>query len=219
VITLALDASTYVGTVAVIRDRELLAEGSTAMRGAEREGLMPAVGEVLVRAGVEARSLDRIACGAGPGSFTSLRIAGSIAKGLAVGLDLPLFAVSSLALVVAGASRLAAGKYLAVLDALRGEVYVAAYLLEEGGGVAEIEAPYLASSNEVSGIASGLRAQPIGPDQEIAAAPHARGVRHLESWIAAREPVSLDSWEPDYGRKAEAQVRWEVAHGRPLPRE
>lgn len=218
-ITLALDASTYVGTVAVIRDRELIAEGSTAMRGAEREGLMPAVSEVLERARVEGPSLDRIVCGAGPGSFTSLRIAGSIAKGLAVGLDRPLFAVSSLALVVAGAPRLAAGTYLAVLDALRGEVYVAGYLVDERGAVVEIEAPYLASKNEVSAIAGGLRARPIGPDQEIAAAPHARGVRQLESWISAREPVNLDSWEPDYGRKAEAQVRWEVAHGRPLPRE
>lgn len=218
-ITLALDASTYVGTAAVIRDRELLAEGSTAMRGADREGLMPAVHDVLERARVEVRSLDRIVCGAGPGSFTSLRIAGSIAKGLAVGLDRPLFAVPSLALVVAGAARLAAGKYLAVLDALRGEVYVAGYLVEASGGVLEIEAAYLARSNEVSAIASALGAQPIGPDQVIAAAPHARGVRHLESWISAREPVNLDSWEPDYGRKAEAQVRWEMAHGRPLPRE
>jgi tRNA threonylcarbamoyladenosine biosynthesis protein TsaB len=31
-------------------------------------------------------------------------------------------------------------------------------------------------------------------------------------------PVDLASWEPDYGRLAEAQVRWERAHGRPLPR-
>jgi len=33
-----------------------------------------------------------------------------------------------------------------------------------------------------------------------------------------RPPVDLASWEPDYGRLAEAQVRWEAAHGRPLPR-
>jgi tRNA threonylcarbamoyladenosine biosynthesis protein TsaB len=31
-------------------------------------------------------------------------------------------------------------------------------------------------------------------------------------------PVDLASWEPEYGRLAEAQVRWEAAHGRPLPR-
>ena len=33
----------------------------------------------------------------------------------------------------------------------------------------------------------------------------------------AIERVDLDRWEPDYGRLAEAQVKWEAAHGRPLP--
>jgi tRNA threonylcarbamoyladenosine biosynthesis protein TsaB len=31
------------------------------------------------------------------------------------------------------------------------------------------------------------------------------------------EPVNIGSWEPAYGRLAEAQVKWESAHGRPLP--
>ena len=50
------------------------------------------------------------------------------------------------------------------------------------------------------------------------AAPHARGVVRALAWLGARGPVSLDEWEPDYGRLAEAQVQWEDAHGRPLPR-
>jgi len=29
-------------------------------------------------------------------------------------------------------------------------------------------------------------------------------------------PIAIETWEPDYGRLAEAQVRWEAAHGRPL---
>jgi tRNA threonylcarbamoyladenosine biosynthesis protein TsaB len=32
-----------------------------------------------------------------------------------------------------------------------------------------------------------------------------------------RGPVDIDTWEPQYGRLAEAQVKWEAAHGRPLP--
>jgi tRNA threonylcarbamoyladenosine biosynthesis protein TsaB len=39
----------------------------------------------------------------------------------------------------------------------------------------------------------------------------------LES-IVEGGPVDLASWEPDYGRLAEAQVRWEAEHGRALPR-
>jgi tRNA threonylcarbamoyladenosine biosynthesis protein TsaB len=41
-------------------------------------------------------------------------------------------------------------------------------------------------------------------------------VARLLAPTIAREPVDLASWEPDYGRLAEAQVRWEAAHGRSL---
>ena len=42
-------------------------------------------------------------------------------------------------------------------------------------------------------------------------------VARLEQLLVARGPVDLASWEPAYGRLAEAQVRWESTHGRPLP--
>jgi hypothetical protein len=56
----------------------------------------------------------------------------------------------------------------------------------------------------------------VGPGREIAARPHARGVAPILHSIIDAGPVNLASWEPDYGRLAEAQVRWETAHGRPL---
>ena len=108
-LTLALDASTYVGTVAVLRGNDLLSEGAAQMRGDREERLMPAVAVSLAMAHVDARDLDRVICGGGPGSFTSLRIAASIAKGIALVEEIPLVAVSSLALVVA-ARRRSAGR-------------------------------------------------------------------------------------------------------------
>src|SRR5918912_3862706 len=104
-LTLALDASTYVGSVAVLRGAELLAEREAAMRGEHEERLLPAVDGALRAAGVVPTSLHRVVCGAGPGSFTSLRIAASIAKGIAVGCGLPLLAVSSLMLAAASIAR------------------------------------------------------------------------------------------------------------------
>src|SRR5690349_13337099 len=86
-ITLVLDASTYDGDVAVLDDARVLAERRTVMRDALHERLMPAVAEALEAAGTEISRLDRIVCGAGPGSFTSLRIAASIAKGIAMATD------------------------------------------------------------------------------------------------------------------------------------
>ena len=116
---LALDAATYEGSVAVIRDGRGLAVRTVAMRGETEERLMPAVLAALAEAGCTIREVDRVVCGEGPGSFTSLRIAGAIAKGVALGNAVPLYAVSSLALVVAGAPDLAPGAYLAVLDAMQ----------------------------------------------------------------------------------------------------
>ena len=83
-ITLAIEASTYTGTVAVIRDGVVVAERDTAMRGVNEERLMPAVAESLQAAGVAPNAVERVVCGAGPGSFTSLRIAGAIGKGIAL---------------------------------------------------------------------------------------------------------------------------------------
>ena len=124
-ILLALDASPYTGTVAVVRNGVVVASAETAMRGEREERLMPAVAATMAAAEVTPSELGLVVCGAGPGSFTSLRIAASIAKGIAFAQEVPLHAASSLALMVAGAEpALAEGRYLAVLDALRGEAYV-----------------------------------------------------------------------------------------------
>jgi tRNA threonylcarbamoyladenosine biosynthesis protein TsaB len=213
VITLALDASTYVGTVAVLRDGIVLAAEATAMRGHDVERLMPAVPVALASAGVARGDIKRVVCGAGPGSFTSLRIAASIAKGLAMGAGCGLYAVPSLALMVAGTPSLGPGLYLAVLDALRGEAYAAAYERDPDGRVAAVDVPRLVASADVAALAAQLGARVVGPGHELDAAPHARGLAGAEGLV---EPVDVGSWEPTYGRLAEAQVKWEAAHGRPL---
>lgn len=215
-ITLALDASTYTGTVAVIREGTVLSHRHVPMRGEHEERLMPAVAAALATSG--ASRADRIVCGAGPGSFTSLRISASIAKGLATGWSCPLLAVSSLALIAAGAEPpLRPGRYLTVLDALRGEAYVAAYAVDDDGVVALVEPARLIRNDEVASLAETSDAEVVGPNQRRNVPPDARGVVRLEHTLAASDPVDLRSWEPAYGRLAEAQVRWEAAHGRPLP--
>ena len=216
-ITLVVDSSTYVGTTAVVRDGTLLAHGEAAMRGRESEALMPAVADALARSRIGPRELSRIVCGAGPGSFTSLRIAASIAKGLALAVPTPLFAISSLALLAVGDGEPRPGRYLATLDALRGEAYVGGFSVGASGEIAMIMPPSLVRQHDVADVARTLGALTIGPGQDIDRAPHARGAIALESIIAESGPVDLARWEPAYGRNAEAQVRWEAAHGQPLP--
>ena len=213
---LALDASTYVGTVAVLRGPRLLAAREARMRGEHEERLMPAVAEALAEAGVAADALDGVACGGGPGSFTSLRIAGSIAKGIATARGCPLHALSSLTLVVAGAvPPLPPGRWLATLDAMRGERFAALVVTDDAGRVIEEGHPSRVPAAGVEEAARRAEARVV-PFDHGHGAPHARGVMRALHLLAARGPVDLDAWEPEYGRLAEAQVKWEAAHGRPL---
>ena len=207
-ITLALDASTYEGSVALLDDARVVAEGVAAMRGRDAERLMPAVESTLKSGGIALSRVERIVCGAGPGSFTSLRIAGSLAKGMAAGRGLPLFAVSSLALIVAGNAR-EPGRYLALLDAIRGEYFAGVFEFDGRSVEAEGEATLVAKA-DVDALASCSKAQAVGPDFGDRWSPHARGVARLQS-VLASGPVNLSAWEPTYGRLAEAQVKLEAA--------
>jgi tRNA threonylcarbamoyladenosine biosynthesis protein TsaB len=218
-ITLAIDASTYRGSVAVLDDSRVLVEESAAMKGRDRELLMPAVARALRESGIGFGNVGRVVCGAGPGSFTSLRIAASIAKGIAVGRGIPLVPISSLALIVAGNVKdgpRGARRYMAVMDALRGESYVADYN-HEAGEVRSADDFRLVSNADVPLLAERSGARIVGPDQAYNWYPRAGGVALLMRTIATIGPVNLAQWEPIYGRMAEAQAKWEKAHGRALP--
>ncbi|WP_423458124.1 tRNA (adenosine(37)-N6)-threonylcarbamoyltransferase complex dimerization subunit type 1 TsaB [Ottowia sp. VDI28] len=125
--------------------------------------LIPAVLELLAQAGLAPAELDAIVFGRGPGSFTGLRTACSVAQGLAFGArragGVPVLPVDTL-MAVAEEARLqngAAMKVLALLDARMSEIYGAAYVWEAGGWTA------------VHGISVGKPEQwalPTGEDAE-----------------------------------------------------
>jgi tRNA threonylcarbamoyladenosine biosynthesis protein TsaB len=218
VITLAVEASTYAGSVCIARGNEVVAAREVAMRDPRSERLMPAIAATLGDAGVGIGDADRIVCGAGPGSFTSLRIAAAIAKGLAMTTRRPLYAVSSLALMVGAVQPpLTPGEYLAVLDALRGEAYATTCVVDHAGDVAEVGPVTLLRSEEVEALEQSGRIV-VGEGHRVRGAPNARGVVRATALLEREGPADLGRWEPDYGRAAEAQRRWEAAHGRALPR-
>ena len=222
--TLVLEGSTYSSSVAVLRDREVVAERTigeddgSVSRAGRGEKLMPAIAECLDEAKVDRSEIARIVCGSGPGSFTSLRVAGSVAKGLATGLGVSLYATSSLLLTVTGVKPPPPhGEYLSVLDAMRGEFYAARIVVSATEPPRQTGAPHIITAAELRAISSvETHLRIIGPGQSLDAHPHARGVAPILASVLHTGPVDLPSWEPDYGRLAEAQVRWEAAHGRPL---
>jgi tRNA threonylcarbamoyladenosine biosynthesis protein TsaB len=214
---LVIDASTYRGTAAIIVADRVVGSIEAQMRGADEERLMPAVASLLRDAGIATGALGGVVCGEGPGSFTSLRIAASIAKGIVSATGVPLMIVSSLALIVAGAApAVGTGRYLALIDAMRGE-WFAARVVVDGSGAPLLEGPHeLVNSDLLRRIAHEEHRVAIGPGQTIDASPHARGVARLAGSPAMLRTVDAATWEPTYGRLAEAQAQWERTHGRPL---
>lgn len=120
---LALETSTEFCSVALLHDAGMAVRDVHVGQG-HSETVLPLVAELLDEAGVELGDLDGIAFGAGPGSFTGLRIACGVAQGLAFGAGLPVVPVSTL---LALAHDGGAPRALCCLDARMGEIYHAAY--------------------------------------------------------------------------------------------
>ena len=107
--------------------------------------LLPMVDALLRESAISLKQLDGIGYGAGPGSFTGLRIACAVTQGLALGADLPVVGVSTLKSI---AEQTNADRVLTVLDARMAEVYWAAYRRHGDGWQAVIE-PQLALPESV----------------------------------------------------------------------
>ena len=124
---LAFDAATEACSAALLIEESVAERFEVPGRG-HAARLLPMADELLREAGVDARDLDAIAFGRGPGGFTGLRIAAGLAQGLAAGNRLPILPVSNLAAVAAAAARTAGvSRVLACMAARMGQGYWGAY--------------------------------------------------------------------------------------------
>ena len=144
---LAFDTSNeYCSVALVVRGETVLRE---ALAGQGHSGiLLSMVEELLASCGLAPSGLGGIAFGAGPGSFTGLRIACGVAQGLAAGLDIPVIGVSTL---LAMAQSCDADRVVSCLDARMGEIYHAAYV-RESGRLVEVSAPGLYLPGDAPGL-------------------------------------------------------------------
>lgn len=133
---LAFETATRRLSVALWQDGASI-ERSGMLPNGGSEVLLPWMHELLAEAGITLMQLDGIAFGAGPGSFTGLRLACGVTQGLAFGLELPVVPVSTLAALALVAGD---GHVWTVLDARMNEVYSAAYAVD-GDEVRELMAP------------------------------------------------------------------------------
>lgn len=125
-VLLGIETATALGAVALCDGAGLLGEVTLRNPESHSERILPAIERLLAAVGVGRGQIAAVAVSAGPGSFTGLRTGIAAAKGLALALDVPLYAVATLAALAENAA--ACGHPVcAVLDARRGEYFRALY--------------------------------------------------------------------------------------------
>jgi tRNA threonylcarbamoyladenosine biosynthesis protein TsaB len=140
---LAIDTATEVCSVAVLDDRELV-ELAEAVGQRHSERILAMIDAALTKARLKLDDIDGIAFGAGPGSFTGLRIACGIAQGLGYGKRKPVVAIGNLRALAARAfaTEKKGDTLLAAIDARMREAYCAVY--RRDAAVSEVTAPMMA---------------------------------------------------------------------------
>jgi tRNA threonylcarbamoyladenosine biosynthesis protein TsaB len=144
IILLAIETSTELASVALSVGERIFSRDLSGVQ-THSQGLLPAVQDLFVEAGVQLHQVNAMAFGCGPGAFTGTRTACGVVQGLAYGLDIPVIPVVSLA-IMAETVHLNSGltEMLCLLDARMNEVYWAHYGMQEGQWL-EIVAPCLST--------------------------------------------------------------------------
>jgi tRNA threonylcarbamoyladenosine biosynthesis protein TsaB len=227
-IRVALETSTPLGSVAVGGPGGLLAEVTLGVQTRHAERVLPALEMALEQAGVHRSEVGGIVVGAGPGSFTGVRVAGATAKGLVTSLKVPMLAYSSLLALAAGSP--SDGPVCALLDARRGEVYGGCWRVTEAElvewlspRVGPAEAVAAAARRRTDGVGDAplyvgdgavrYRDALVAAGARVATTPAWPRASTL-LWLAERHPDAgavedAAAWEPVYvrGSSAERGVR------------
>jgi tRNA threonylcarbamoyladenosine biosynthesis protein TsaB len=228
VIRVAIETATSAGSVAVARGDRVLAEVALGEQRRHAEAILPALETAVSRAGLDRRDIEEVVVGAGPGSFTGVRVAAATAKGLAAALSVPLVAYSSLLALAAAGAAASGGQgepggrpICALFDARRGEVYAGCWRV----GVRGVES---LMDPRVGPVASVIEATRSWTPRPVFAGDGARRYAHVLPddgadpgapshprastllWLAAHHRAAGEvedgaSWEPLYVRGSSAE--------------
>lgn len=218
-LTLGLDTSTPTGSIALGLEGKVLAESRLSVQAVHSESVLPEIDRLVESTGFGPADIGRVVVGSGPGSFTGVRIAASLAKGIRAATGAELFAYSSLAAIAVGSE--ARGRVCAAIDARRGQVYAAGYDFDSG--LAQVFVPLAERFDAVlarldppadwtlaAAIPEHLRqqAEQFGVDVLPSAAgePRAIGLLYLAGLVPELGCVAdPESWEPGYVRASSAE--------------
>lgn len=226
-LVLGIDTATRIAGIAIVDGERVLAESrhDASTRSAD---LLVAIDRACRATNVQPAALDAVAIGAGPGSFTGLRIGMATAKGIAFAANRPLWAVSSLAAIADDAvSELANqqlfahvdGVIVAVLDARRGEVFAGCYrqgsllgeerVMPPGELAAWVDGLAVGAPTSFAGDALAAHRDVLAPlaDGWLAVAtPSGRAIAKLA--LAGPRNNVLAGGAPAYIRASEAEIKY-----------
>ncbi len=182
---LAIDTATEALSAALWLDGEIIERYSVVTR--EHAAKLPLlVPDLMAEAGLSLRQLDGLVCGIGPGSFAGVRIGVSYVKGLALGLNLSVIGVTSLAMLAQAALvENPEATALSAIDARMDEVYFGAYRL-------------------VDGLATAVQADAVSPASAITVPPATAFVATGSGWGVHR--AALLAMLPNVPQTIEAEA-------------
>ena len=135
---LGLDTSTEVCSVALKVGQEINKINIPTPREHTLK-ILPYINKLLKQFNIAISDLNLVCVGSGPGSFTGIRVALGIAKGIAFGLDVPVVSLSSLEVMSYSASKTHNSKYIfAAMDARMNQVYFSAFHTEKTNNIESI---------------------------------------------------------------------------------
>nr|WP_303943407.1 tRNA (adenosine(37)-N6)-threonylcarbamoyltransferase complex dimerization subunit type 1 TsaB [Streptococcus infantis] len=213
---LAFDTSSKALSLAILEDKQLLAETTINIKKNHSITLMPAIDFLMTCLDLTPKDLDRIVVAEGPGSYTGLRIAVATAKTLAHTLNIELVGMSSLLALVPSQQE---GLVVPLMDARRNNVYAGFYenenpvLPEAHLSFAEVleqvkDAEQVTFVGEVGAFAEQIQERlPQANYQETL--PNAA---NLALWAWDKEVDSLHDFVPNYLKRVEAEENWLKNH-------
>ena len=213
---LAFDTSSKALSLAILEDKQVLAETTINIKKNHSITLMPAIDFLMSSLDLTPKDLDRIVVAEGPGSYTGLRIAVATAKTLAHTLNIELVGMSSLLALVPSQQE---GLVVPLMDARRNNVYAGFYenaqsvLPEAHLSFAEVleqvkDAEQVTFVGEVGVFAEQIQERlPQANYQETL--PNAA---NLAFWAWDKEVDSLHDFVPNYLKRVEAEENWLKNH-------